>query len=250
MALIPFAFRPGKSALHLLDARLKFFLICLVSTSMLSASFVPCLIYSLLLILFFNLARIKVFQLLISMKFFLLLLGFIFLARCFSTPGDTLISAYGISISRLGVTTGFLVAFKFLLVMMTGLLFSGTTRPAQVKGAVQWFLRPIPFLPEKRVAVMISLSLAFMPIILKQNQKVADAQAARCGNLEKNPVKKIIRMVLPLLKKIFLCADNIILAMESRCYTEDRTDPEFQPSGKEPSFLLGSLILAFVFIVL
>ncbi len=250
MALIPFAYRPGESALHLLDVRLKFFLICLVSVSMLSANFIPCLMYALLLIFFFNHAQIKIFQLLLSMKIFLLLLGFVFFARCFSTPGDELISAYGLSISRQGVTTGFLVGFKFLAVMMTGLLFSGTTRPSQVKSAVQWFLRPIPFLPEKRVAVMISLSLAFMPIILKQNQKVSDAQAARCGNLEKNPIKKIIRMVMPLLKKTFLCADNIILAMESRCYSDDRTDPEFTASGKEPYFIAGSLMLAFAFIVL
>lgn len=190
MALIPFVYRPGESALHLLDVRLKIFLICLVSVSMLSANFIPCLVYSLLLLFFLKHAQIKIFQLLISMKFFLLLRGFVFVTRCFSTPGDELISAYGLTISRQGVMTGFLVAFKFLLVMMTGILFSGTTRPSEVKSAVQWFLRPIPFLPEKRMAVMISLSLAFMPIILKQNQKVSDAQAARCGNLEKNPIKK------------------------------------------------------------
>ncbi|MCK5164630.1 MAG: hypothetical protein KAQ72_12980 [Desulfobacula sp.] len=61
---------------------------------------------------------------------------------------------------------------------------------------------------------------------------------------EKKSSKKIIGLVLPLLKKTFLLADNLILAMESRCYNDDRTDPEFTPSGKEIYFLAGSFVIS------
>ncbi len=128
--------------------------------------------------------------------------------------------------------------------MLTGILFSTTTKSASVKGAVQWFLKPVPFVPEKRVAVMISLSLGFMPLILKQIKEISDAQKARCADLEKNPVKKIVRLILPLLKKTFISADSLVYAMESRCYSDDRTDPEFTPSGREIYFLFGSLLLS------
>jgi energy-coupling factor transporter transmembrane protein EcfT len=132
--------------------------------------------------------------------------------------------------------------------MLTGLIVSLTTKPSSVKGAVQWFLKPVPFIPEKRVGVMISLALKFMPLILKQINEILNARKARCGDLEKNPIKRIRGLVLPLLKKTFLSADNLVFAMESRCYDDDRTDSEFTPSGREPFFLACSFVLCFCFI--
>ncbi len=248
--LIPFAYHPGRTVLHTLDVRLKFFMICMVSITIVNATLVPCLGYGLILALLFKVAQVNALAILGRMKLFLLLLGFVFLSRCFVTPGDPLISFLGLTISVQGVLTGFLVTFKFLMVMLTGLLFATTTRPLGVKSAVQWYLKPIPFIPEKRLAVMISLTLSFMPLILKQIQIISDAQAARCGNLEKNPIKKIIRLVLPMLKKIFLSADQLVWAMEARCYDDDRTDPGFSTSGKEAVFLFSSLVIAAGFILL
>lgn len=184
------------------------------------------------------------------MKLFLVLLGFVFISRSLTTSGDEIISIFSLVVTKQGLLTGLLVSLKFFLVMMTGLLFCTTTRTSDVKSAVQWVLKPVPFIPEKRVAVMVSLTLAFMPVILKQVRAISDAQAARCGNLEKNPVKKITRLILPILKKTFLTADNMILAMESRCYGEDRTDPVFTPSGREPLFFLGSTAVAITFFYL
>ena len=230
--------------LHLLDVRCKFLMICLVSMSMLSAQVLACFFYFLVLLFFFKKTGLNIFSTLNSIKYFILFLFFIFAARALSLKGDSLFSFYGLSVTRQGVNDGFLVAFRFFLVMLTGLLFSSTTKPSSVKSAVQWFLKPVPFVPEKRVAVMISLSLSFMPVILKQAKEVSEAQKARCGDLQKNPIKRIIRLVLPLLKKTFLSADYLVLAMESRCYSDDRTDPEFTPSGKEFFFLVGSVILS------
>lgn len=242
--LIPFAYHHGNTALHRLDVRLKFFMICLISISLVSARVWPCLVYGLVLGVCLKQSKTNIFQLLRTLKLFLLLLGFVFLTRCLTTDGYPLVHVFGLSITAQGIQAGFTVALKFFLVMITGLVFALTTRPSAVKSAVQWYLKPVPLIPEKRVAVMISLSLSFMPVLLKHFGKISDAQAARCGNLEKNPVKRIIRLVFPLLKKTFLSADHLINAMESRCYADDRTDPEFTVSGREPVFFLGSIVLA------
>lgn len=249
MAVIPFSYQQGKSILHLLDARCKFFIISLVSMSMLSARLPASFFFFLILLFFFKNAGIS-FNILKEMKYFFLLLAFVFAARAFIVKGDILFSFYEITITEQGLNQGFSVAFKFFLVMLTGLLFSCTTKPSSVKSAVQWFLKPIPFIPEKRVAIMISLAMGFMPVILNQAREISDARKARCGDLEKNPVKKILYFVLPLLKKIFISADNLVLAMESRSYQDDRTDPEFTPSGKEVLFLAGSLAISFGLICL
>lgn len=248
--LIPFAYRPGTSLLHRMDVRYKFFAVCLVSISLLSARLPAVILYFSLLFFFFRTASLGMVEMLKSLRYFILLLFFVFAARALSVTGDVLFSFQGLSITEQGLNEGGLVAFKFFLVMMTGLLFSSTTKPSCVKNAVQWFLRPIPFVPEKRVAVMVSLSLGFMPIILKQARQISDAQKARCGDLRKNPVKKIIRLGLPLMRKAFASADHLVLAMESRCYTDDRTDTDFTSSGKEMWFLAGSIAFSLGFLCL
>ena len=242
--LIPFTYRQGQSILHLLDVRCKFFMICLISMSMLSAHFFACFFFFLILLFFFKKSGFNFIATLSSIKYFILLLFFVFIARALTVKGDIIFSFYNLSVTEQGLSEGFTVVFKFFLVMLTGLLFSFTTKPSSVKSAVQWFLKPIPFVPEKRVGVMISLSLGFMPVIAKQAGQISDARKARCGDLQRNPVKKIIHLVLPLLKKTFQSADNLVIAMESRCYSDDRTDPEFTPSGKEIYFLAGSVILS------
>ncbi len=80
-----------------------------------------------------------------------------------------------------------------------------------------------------------------LPLILQQAEETRNAVNSRCGNLEKNPVKRFSHLTLPLLKKTFLSADHLIHAMEARCYSEDRTNPEFEPSGKETIFIIAVL---------
>ncbi len=249
--LTPFTYRHGRSILHLLDARCKFIIICLVSMSLLSANLPASFVYFFILLFFIKKSGLNILATLNSIKYFLIMLFFIvFVARSLTVKGDILFSFYKISITQQGMEEGFLVAFKFFLVMLTGIIFSSTTKPGSVKNAVQWFLKPVPFVPEKRVAVMISLSLSFMPVILKQFNEISDAQKARCADLEKNPVKRIIRVILPLLKKSFLSADSLICAMEARCYSDDRTDPEFTPSGREFRFLTGSVVISLCLVCL
>ncbi len=245
---MPFTYIDGHSTLHSLDARCKLFIICIISISMLSAKLPVSLLYFMILLVFLKKTGLDIFATLKSLKYFLILLCFVFAARALTTQGGTLFSFFNISITKQGLHEGFLVVFKFFLIMLTGLIISLTTKPSSVKGAVQWFFKPVPFIPEKRVGVMISLALKFMPLILKQAKEISNARKARCSDLEKNPLKKIIGIVLPLLKKIFLSADNLILAMESRCYDDNRTDPEFNPSGQESLFLAGSFLICLGFI--
>ena len=246
--LIPFTYIQGNSTLHLLDPRCKFFIICLISIFMISAHLLICILYFLILIVFLKKTGFKIFETLQSIKYFLVLLFFVFAAQSLTIQGDTVFSFFNISITKQGMTQGFLIAFKFFLIMLTGLLVAVTTKPSLVKNAVQWFLKPVPFIHEQRVGVMIGLSLKFIPLILKQANQISNARKARCGDLEKNPVKKIIGLVLPLLKKSFATADNLVFAMESRCYNEERTEPEFQPKGKEQAFIIGSIILCCAFV--
>ena len=91
---------------------------------------------------------------------------------------------------------------------------------------MQWYLKPVPLIPEKKVAVMMGLILRFVPVILDQARETANAQKARAVENRKNPVFRLIKFGLPLIRRTFERADDLILAMEARAYTEHRTDPQ------------------------
>jgi energy-coupling factor transporter transmembrane protein EcfT len=233
-----FSFRTGTTALHELDVRVKTVLVCMLGMTLFFAGISACVICFLVIYPLVRSQGLTLWAMLLRMKGFLLLLMFMTATRAATVPGDPVWAVVGIEITRQGLAQGILVASRFFLVMVTGMLFTVTTRPADLKSAAQWFLKPVPLVPEKRVALMISLFLRFFPLILAQAGQTADAVTARCGSFRKNPVRRIQFLTLPLLKKTVMAADHLSLAMTARCYSENRTDPAFNPGGKERLFLM------------
>jgi len=239
-----FSYKSSNSFLHNLDTRCKLIVLSFLSISILKADFTALIIITIIILGFLASEDIKLISLLKQIKYFILLLFFIFIARAVSTNGDSLFVLSWISFTKQGVIEGVRVCWKFFIIMVMGILFSCSTKPSYLKCAAQWFLRPIPFIPEKRISIMISLFLRFFPLILKQVNNVLDAQKTRCSELQKNPIKKIINVSLPVLKKIFQCADNLAISMEARCYSENRTEPEFIKSGQEKNVYIATIVLS------
>ena len=245
-----FTYLPSASPAHGLDVRCKLCCLSLMSLATFQGGPVPLALITAMVAGLLIPAAIRPLPLLRELKFFLLLVAMVFVSRSITTGGEPVVHLWGLSATKQGITEGALLSWKFFLVMLMGIVFARTTKPSHVKGAVQWFLRPIPFIPETRVAVMISLFLRFMPLILKQASEVSQAQQARCFHLEKNPVKRLVRLTVPLLKKTFQSADRMALAMEARSYSDKRTDPAFIRSGHEPFTLaLCLLVLGLSFMV-
>ena len=241
-----FSHHSGISLLHDLDVRCKLVCIALVSISLLKAR-IPAL-GMLSLILFFMMIHcgLHLWKVMTKLRYFLVLLLFVFISRTMTTPGVSLWSFMGITITGEGLAAGGTVVWRFFLVMISGILFTVTTRPSHVKAAVQWFLAPIPFIPEKRAGVMVSLFLRFLPLMVQHTRQVALAQRARCGHLEKNPVKRMKQLAIPLLKRMVHCADGLALGMTARGYTEDRTDLALHPSGRELPVLVFCIAVSAV----
>jgi biotin transport system permease protein len=96
---------------------------------------------------------------------------------------------------------------------------------------------------------MVSLFVRFLPLLLEKATEVSDAQKSRCFHLKKNPVKKIKNITVPLITKVFNSADNLAIAMASRCYNENRTEiaeHSLLSSGYEINFYLGTIALVLI----
>ncbi len=223
--LTAFNFRPGASFLHELDVRFKLVFLALISLASLKAALLALCILTFVLIGVIIDIRLPIKVILKELRYFLILLLFVFIARALTTPGSPLIQIKAVSVTLEGVHGGIIVCWRLLIIIMMGLSFVSTTRSSEIKAAVQWFLNPFPFIPAKRIATMMSLIIRFVPVILDQAKETADAQRARGVENRKNPLYRLKKLLIPLMRRTFLSADKLAVAMEARCYSENRTDP-------------------------
>jgi len=224
--LTSFGYAPGDSLLHHLDARFKLIIIILLSLICLNLYFVSLGILTVLLLGCIINARLPLNSGFKELRYFFILLSLVFIARVLSTGGPPLINIKLITISIDGFFTGILVCWRLAFIILLGFTFVSTTRPSAIKAAVQWFLKPVPFIPEQKVAVMMGLILRFVPVIFDQAKVTVEAQRARCVQNRKNPVYRLIKLGFPLIRLTFERADDLVVAMEARGFTENRTDPE------------------------
>ncbi|RZB31310.1 MAG: energy-coupling factor transport system permease protein [Desulfobacteraceae bacterium Eth-SRB2] len=223
--LSAFNFRPGSSVLHGLDVRFKLLFLVLISLTSLKAYPFALSVLTLMLVaaLFNTQGSLK--SILKAFRYVFVLLAFIFFARALSTPGSVVIEFKAVSMTREGFYEGAVVCWRLVIVVLTGLAFISTTRPSEIKAAVEWLLNPFPFIPSKRIATMMSLVVRFIPVIFDQARETADAQRARGVDNRKNPVYRLKKLGIPLMRRTFERADKLAVAMEARCYSENRTDP-------------------------
>ena len=105
------------------------------------------------------------------------------------------------------------------------LLFTAVTRPRDLCEALVWILKPIPFLPERRIGLMVSLTLRFFSRISDQVEEVRAAHLARLGDRNHNPFRKAKFLALPILRRSILDVEEVTFALVARGYQENRNLP-------------------------
>jgi energy-coupling factor transporter transmembrane protein EcfT len=217
------------SALHRLDTRFKMVFLILLSIATIHAGFFGLFILFMTKAAAAILVQISIKRLIRELRYFFIFLCLIFVTRTLSTPGEKLfqieVFSVMVLVTKQGLLSGVLVCFRLFLVVLLGYFFIWSTLPSQVRVAVAWFLKPVPLIPEKKVATMLSLLMRFLPLILQEAKETADAQRARFVENRKNPAYRFIKLAVPILRRIFLRADDLVLAMEARGYSENRTLP-------------------------
>jgi biotin transport system permease protein len=242
-------FHAGNSVLHQLDVRFKLLFVVVISLSSLNAFISALVLLTLVLMVVLNHTGLSLKVALKDLRYVLLLLLFVFMARSLSVPGSPVVEFKGITVTREGLYEGAMVCWRLVIVIMTGLSFVLTTRSSEIKAAVEWMLKPFTWIPAKRIAIMMGLVVRFIPIIFEQAKKTMDAQRARGVENRKNPVYRLKMFSIPLMRRIFERADKLVLAMESRCYSENRTDSLLSSGVKDWIALIGVVCLCLIIII-
>ncbi|OGP64554.1 MAG: hypothetical protein A2169_14115 [Deltaproteobacteria bacterium RBG_13_47_9] len=233
---------PANSPLHRWDARCKFLGLLIVTVSLLQFKTLLFIFNSGIILCLLILSRLPLRQFLRDFRIWAIVLSLLFLFQAFFSSGPRLSSLPWLPVSREGLISGGMTIWRLGLILVYAVLFTAVTRPRELRDALIWLLKPVPFLPEHRIGLMVSLTLHFFSLTLDQAEEVRLAHRSRLGDQRKNPIRKAKFLALPILRRSFFRAEEVTVALFARGFHEDLTLrlPKISPSHLIPlPILLG-----------
>lgn len=217
---------PGDSFVHRLDSRSKllfvfaFIIIVFLANNAITYSLL--IAFTLAVIL---MSRIRLYFLINGLKPVIILMVFTFLLHIlFTREGDIILELGFLKVYEEGLKQGIFISIRFLvLVFMTSIL-TLTTSPISITDGIETLLNPLKKvkLPVHELALMMSISLRFIPTLMDETDKIMKAQMARGSDLSagslKDRVKAIVPLLVPLFVSAFKRAEDLATAMEVRGY--------------------------------
>lgn len=228
-AIVFGSYVPGNSPLHRLDPRAKLFLcITYVVLVFFANGLATCLwlILALLATIIASQVSFKMYWRGIRPLAWIILLTVAFQVL-FSTGGPVYWQWGFISVTRDGLLNSLIIFFRFMVIITASTVLTATTPTLRIADALTWFMQPLRVIkvPVNQITLMISIALRFIPTIMNEAVKIANAQRSRGMNLDEgNIVKRLMRMIpilIPLFVDSFKRAEELATAMEARGY-----DPE------------------------
>lgn len=213
---------PSNSALHHWECRCKLFAILIVSVSLIHMKTPWLALFSLLLAAAFALARLPLRPLLRDFRHWLWLLLIVFGAHAlFRQEALSAAQPTSVVISQANTLAAAVVCWRLALIILCGILFTSVTRPREMQDALAWLLSFVPYVPARRVATMLSLTIRFFPLLLDQSEEIRTAMKARCGKQSMKSFGGARHFTLALFRQSLLRCDEIACALAARGYRED-----------------------------
>lgn len=221
MARIALHYFSGNSSLHRWDARCKFFGLLMITATLLQTKITWLTLDSILLIGLLILSRLPLRHFFRDFWFWAILLLALFLFQALFTPGARISIFPWLPVSHDGLHLGAFTCWRLGLILGYAVLFTAITRPREIQDVVIWLLKPVSFLPARRIGLMVSLTIHFFAIILDQAEEIRLAHNARLGDQNKNPFRRARFLALPLLRRSFSRAEDVTLALAARGFRDD-----------------------------
>jgi len=219
-------FIPGNSFIHKLDPRskLSFVFLFIIGVFLANNTVTYALLLGFTLVVIFS-SRIRLYFLLNGLKPILFLIIFTFLMHIFFTKeGALLVDWKFIKIYEEGLRQGIFISIRFLVLVLLTSILTLTTSPISITDGLEDLLGPFKRfkLPVHELALMMSISLRFIPTLMDETDKILKAQLARGSDISTGSIKQRIRSVIPLLVPLFVSAfkraEDLAVAMEVRGY--------------------------------
>ena len=148
-----------------------------------------------------------------------------FLIHGLFTPGKILFKMpmVPVFITQEGVYLGIVYMIRIGILIVLANLLTLTTSPMSLTDAIERFLAPFRRIgvPAHEIAMMLSISLRFIPILIDEAERIRKAQVSRGSQFDGNifnKLRSIVPLIIPLFLSTFRRAHDLALAMDARCY--------------------------------
>ena len=218
---------PGNSLVHRFDPRLKILLTILYIVLLFAAANPLGLALSIAwLAVLYKMAKIPVRMIVKSLKPIVPIILFTCVLNLFfvTGQGEPLVQVWVLRIYAEGVRYAILMAVRVITLIAGTSLLTYTTSPIVLTDAIERLLAPFNkiHMPVHELAMMMTISLRFIPTLVEETDKIMNAQKARGAMLDSGTLKERMHAMIPILIPLFISAfrraDELAMAMECRCY--------------------------------
>ncbi|MGH4052233.1 MAG: energy-coupling factor transporter transmembrane component T family protein [Clostridium sp.] len=247
---------PGDSFVHKLDSRFKILIsVLFIINLFLVNNFVGYLYIFTFLVVTILIAKLSFKYIYNGLKPILVLLLITAILNIFMTSGNgslPLIQWHFIKVYKEGLVIAAFMIIRLVFLIMGTSILTLTTSPIELTDGIESILNPFKRIgvPAHELAMMMTIALRFIPTLMDETDKIMKAQMARGADFESGNLisraKSLIPILVPLFISSFRRADELAMAMESRCYKggEGRT------RMKELKITNNDYIASFAFSVL
>ncbi|OHW62453.1 energy-coupling factor transporter transmembrane protein EcfT [Andreesenia angusta] len=223
---------PGETLVHRMDPRIKIMSVFIFIISLFFVNrFIAYAPSAILLLAVIAISRIPFKYILKGLKPISVLIAITFFINVFMTKGEVLYRLGPLTATREGLVQAGFMAIRLVLLVVGTTLLTLTTSPIALTDGIEKLLNPFKRIgvPAHELAMMMTIALRFIPTLLEEADKIMKAQMARGADFESGNVvrraKNLIPLLVPLFISAFRRADELSMAMESRCYRggENRT---------------------------
>ena len=218
----------GDSFIHKMDPRVKILLSLLyIVILFVVSSPIAYILFTSFTVFIVMLSSLPVKYILKGLKPMLYILIFTAALNLFMTPGEKVlweIFPGGLKITLEGVETAGLMLLRLVYLVVATSILTLTTSPLMLTDGIEKILKPFGVIgvPSHEIAMMMTIAIRFIPTLSEETEKIMKAQMARGADFETGNIFKRAKAMIPLLVPLFISAfrraDDLAVAMDSRCY--------------------------------
>ena len=248
---------PGTSIIHRLDPRTKLILTFVyMACVFIVKSYVSNLAALLFLSVCIYLSRIKPSAVFRGLKPIMFIMIFTAVVNMFYTQGRVIWQLGFLKLTAEGIRQAFFMILRVAMLVIGTFLLTYTTSPIALTDGLESMMGGLKRfnVPVHAFTMMMSIALRFIPTLLEETDKIMSAQKARGASFDTGKINERAKALMPLLIPLFLSAfrraDELAVAMESRCYNggEGRTRMKQLTMGRNDAlaFIVGAALLVII----
>ncbi len=214
---------PGDTVVHRLDPRTKILLVVVYIVALFQAEgWIGYALVTLVTLLCTALSRIRLRSMFKGVRPMLFIIALTALLNIFYTTGTPI--RPGWIVTWEGLARAVQMMLRIVLLISGTFLLTYTTSPIALTDGLELLLNPLKKLrvPVHEMTIMMSMALRFIPTLISETDKIMSAQKARGADFETGSLTRRAKALLPILVPLFVSAfkraDELAVAMESRCY--------------------------------